>query len=221
MVKLTNIGLVEHAQKALKERWGYVRGSYGQILTEPILQAKLKQCKDDVGRYLDFIKRHYMGRRTADCVNLIKSYLWWDNSKNNPVYQSKYDVNADGMYTAAKDKGPINTIPEIPGVCVWHKGHIGVYIGGGQVIESHGTKYGVIKTPLKGSGATPWTHWLKCPFIQYVEPEMTYDEALKSICEEVGSSYEYWHDKLPEDKAKKTVSSLPALFIKVAKELKK
>ncbi len=218
---LTNIGLVEHVKKALNEKWGYVRGTYGQLLTEPILQAKLKQCGDDVLRYLDFIKGHYIGRRTADCVNLIKSYLWWDSGKNNPVYTSKYDVNADGMYTAAKEKGSISTIPDIPGICVWHVGHIGVYIGNGQVIESHGTKAGVIKTPIKGTGATPWTHWLKCPYIQYVEPEMTYDEALKIICEEVGSPYDYWSGKLPEDKAKKTVSSLPALFIKIAKKLKK
>lgn len=218
---LTNIGLVEHVKKALNEKWGYVRGTYGQVLTEPILQAKLKQCGDDVGRYLDFIKGHYIGRRTADCVNLIKSYLWWDSGKNNPVYQSKYDVNADSMYTVAKEKGLLNSLPDIPGICVWHKGHIGVYVGGGQVIEAHGTKAGVIKTPLKGTGATPWTHWLKCPYIQYVQPEMTYNEAMEVICEEVDSPLDYWLQKLPEDKAEYIVSSLPALFIKIAKKLKK
>ena len=53
---LTNIGLVEHAKKALNEKWEYVRGTYGQVLTESILKAKLKQCGDDVRRYLEFIK---------------------------------------------------------------------------------------------------------------------------------------------------------------------
>jgi hypothetical protein len=41
-----------------------------------------------------------------------------------------------------------------------------VYIGDGWVIESRGTKYGVVKTRLN---ERPWTHWLKCPFIQYID----------------------------------------------------
>lgn len=55
-------------------------------------------------------------------------------------------------------------MPDIPGLAVWHDGHIGVYIGGGQVIEAMGTKYGVVKTELAGRG---WTHWLKIPYINY------------------------------------------------------
>ncbi len=174
----TNIGLVQHVKKALYEKWGYVRGTYGLVLTESILQAKIKQCGDDVTRYIDYIRSNYLKKptRTADCVNLIKSYLWWDESKNNPVYSSKYDVNADGMFNMAKEKGTINSIPEIIGLCVWHKGHIGVYIGNGQVIESHGTKSGVIQTPLKGKGSSPWTHWLKCPFIDYTVDDKEIDD---------------------------------------------
>ena len=38
------------------------------------------------------------------------------------------------------------------------------YIGGGQVVEAMGTKYGVVKTELAGRG---WTHWLKIPYINY------------------------------------------------------
>ena len=75
------------------------------------------------------------------------------------------DVTADGMYSAAKEKGNINTIPEIPGLAVWQPGHIGIYIGNGEVIEAMGTQYGVVKTKLS-SGS--WTHWLKVPYITYV-----------------------------------------------------
>jgi cell wall-associated NlpC family hydrolase len=45
-------------------------------------------------------------------------------------------------------------------------GHIGVYIGNGEVIEAQGTAYGVVKTKLEGRG---WTKWLKIPNIKYVE----------------------------------------------------
>ena len=48
------------------------------------------------------------------------------------------DIGADTMYANATEKGTIDTIPEIPGLAVWHEGHIGIYIGGGKVIEAMG-----------------------------------------------------------------------------------
>ncbi len=70
------------------------------------------------------------------------------------------------MYENAVEKGTIDTMPEIPGLAVWHEGHIGIYIGNGEVVETMGTKYGVVRTQLAGSR---WTHWLKVPYITYVE----------------------------------------------------
>lgn len=185
---LTNIGLVEHARMALREKWGYVWGTYGQVLTPTLFRQKLSQYPEGVGNYKGFIEEHWLNKRTADCVGLIKSFLWWQG--NNPSYNAKTDVSADGMYTIAKEKGPINTIPEIPGLCLWKKGHIGIYIGNGQVIEARGTKYGVIQSPLTGSGSAGWTHWLKCPFIEYVEVKKYM--SWKEILEKVANSPERW-----------------------------
>ena len=180
----TNVGLVEHAKKALAEKWGYVYGTIGQILTESILKQKQQQYPDNINKYLDYIKANYMGKRTVDCVNLIKSYLWWDNQKNDVVYDIKYDkyegtwMSADGAFSKATEKGDISTIPEIPGICVRYPGHIGVYIGNGEVIEARGTKYGVVKTLLKDRG---WTHWLKYPGIEYVEGDDIVASAVSDI----------------------------------------
>ena len=60
--------------------------------------------------------------------------------------------------------GTIDTIPEIPGLAVWCEGHIGVYIGGGEVIEAMGTRYGVVRTILAERN---FTHWLQVPGISY------------------------------------------------------
>ncbi|MCI5795341.1 MAG: C40 family peptidase [Ruminococcus sp.] len=76
------------------------------------------------------------------------------------------DVTADGMFNAAVEKGPISTLSDIPGIAVWHQGHIGVYIGNGCVIHAANAYDGVIKTPITSSG---WTHWLKIPYINYIE----------------------------------------------------
>src|SRR5574344_2165755 len=159
-----NIELVEHCKKALFERWGYVYGTFGNVLTEKLLQDKLKQYPDNVRQYESFIRSHWIGKIVADCVGLIKSYLWWDGTK--AIYMSYNDVSANGMYEKAKEKGGIDTLPEIPGLCVRFNGHIGVYIGQGWVIESRGTKFGVVKTKLEDR---PWTHWLKCPYIEYLK----------------------------------------------------
>ena len=75
-----------------------------------------------------------------------------------------YDVGADGMYYNAGRKGSIETMPDTPGLAVWKSGHIGVYIGSGEVIEAMDTRYGVVKTKLQGRG---WSHWLEVPGIKY------------------------------------------------------
>jgi hypothetical protein len=170
---LTNKGLVEHCKKALEEKWGYVWGTFGLILTKALLQQKLQQYPEEVGQYESFIRANWLNRKTVDCVGLIKGYYWSKDGKI--VYVPKTDVSANGMYTIAKEKGPIDTLPELPGICVYKQGHIGVYIGNGQVIEARGTKYGVIQTPLRGTGSTPWTHWLKCPYIEYLPEEKFID----------------------------------------------
>ena len=71
---------------------------------------------------------------------------------------------ANQMYYNASVSGTIDTMPDIPGLAVWHDGHIGVYIGDGYVIEAMNTKKGVVKTKLEGRG---WTHWLQIEYINY------------------------------------------------------
>lgn len=67
-----------------------------------------------------------------------------------------------------KCRRSIDTIPEIPGLAVWHVGHIGIYIGDGKVVQAANTKVGIILTNLSD---TAWTHWLKVPYINYIESE--------------------------------------------------
>ena len=132
----------------------------------------LKDLKKSFGSHVtdkeEYIKSHWLGRRTSDCVGLIKGYGWYDEVSGTIKYgrNEMKDVTADGMFNAAVEKGPISTMPDIPGIAVWHQGHIGVYIGNGYVIHTANTYDGVIKTPITSSG---WTHWLKVPYINYIE----------------------------------------------------
>ena len=163
-----NLDLVTWAKNAKEKGWGYVWGTYGSVLTRSLYNAKEEQYPDEVGGYADFIKSHWLGGRTADCVGLIKGYGWLDPDDHEVHYGTNGmpDIGADTMYYNASEKGSISTIPEIPGLAVWKSGHIGIYIGGGQVIHASGTMIGVIQSPI---GETGWTHWLKIPYITYLD----------------------------------------------------
>ena len=108
----------------------------------------------------------------------------------NAYRRQQSGIGADTMYANAEESGTIDTIPEIPGLAVWHEGHIGIYIGSGQVIHASGTKVGVIQTPIGNSG---WTHWLKIPYITYYDNDITEAPNEKHIWDvlyaKIGNSY--------------------------------
>ena len=51
---------------------------------------------------------------------------------------------------------------------MWKPGHIGIYIGNGEIIEARGTRNGVIQSSIYDG---VFTHWLKIPYINYLEVE--------------------------------------------------
>lgn len=165
-----NLDLVKWSEFAADKSWGYVWGTYGTVLSPDFLESKIIQYPDEVGGKEDFIRENWLGKRTADCVGLIKGYSWYDTASQMTILVSNGmpDIGADTMYENATEKGIIDTIPEIPGLAVWKEGHIGVYIGEGKVVEAYGTTSGVIRSELANGG---WTHWLKIPYITYLEQE--------------------------------------------------
>lgn len=169
-----NLDLAAYAIQAYENGWGYVWGTYGNVLTESLFKYKLEQYPEGVGNYEDFIRANWLGRRTADCVGLIKGYGWLDAEDLTIDYGANGmpDYGADQMYAAAKehgaDYGAMDTMPDIPGLAVWKRGHIGVYIGNGKVVEAMGTKYGVVMTELDDRN---WTGWCEIPFIDYISEE--------------------------------------------------
>lgn len=158
--------LVVYVTHAWENQWGYVWGTFGQVLTESLLEQKTSQYPSGVGDKEKIIREKWLGSRTADCVGLIKSYGWMDADHLRIRYGSggMPDIGADAMYYNAQVKGSLDTMPETPGLAVWRSGHIGVYVGDGEVIEAMGTAYGVVRTQL---AERSWTAWLEIPYISY------------------------------------------------------
>lgn len=169
-----NLDLVEWAMQAYENGWGYVLGTYGQILTEDLLEYKIGQYPD-ISQHEEFIRNYWLNGRVADCVGLIKGYCWFTPSDGTIGYaiNDTPDYSADQMYEWCEETGTIDTLPEIPGLLLWKSGHVGIYIGGGYVIEARGTKAGVIKSYI---GDLAWTNWAKIPSIDYLETGAAADD---------------------------------------------
>lgn len=120
------------------------------------------------------IGRYENGVRQFDCIGMIKSFLWHDYSQYNTNYYGVTcpDLDCEAMIKRASVKGNINSIPEVEGIIVYQKGHVGVYIGNGEVIEATAGFTGkVLKSHFKGNHKTfkrtTWTHWFKMPELEY------------------------------------------------------
>ena len=154
-------GLVEYALAQLGNPYWY--GTFGQAASKALYDQKKNQ-------YPQRYEWDYDGTtlKVHDCVGLVKGYLWCDSPEDTlPVYIEWEDLSANGMRNACKTKGEMATMPEIPGLLVFFDGHVGVYIGGGEVVECRSRKYGVYKSKLADR---PWTSWGYCPFITYEAP---------------------------------------------------
>lgn len=154
-----------------------------------------KEQKNKANKYrLGGIGRYENGVRIFDCVGLIKCFMWHDYSEKNASYYNKEvpDKNETGFFNEATEKGSIDTIPEIPGLMVYQPGHIGVYLGNGQVIEATAAfDKKIVITYFKGNHPdtsykrTTWTHWFKMPYLTYDAQEETNDEFAHALGETV------------------------------------
>lgn len=154
----TALGLVEYAKAQLGRPYWY--GTFGQGARQSLHDQKKRQ-------YPKQYAWEYNGETTKvhDCVGLIKGYLWCDNPEDTtPVYNAAQDKSASTMYTACKTKGEMATMPDVPGVLVFFTGHVGVYIGNGEVVEARSRSYGVCKSKLADR---PWKTWGYCPYVTY------------------------------------------------------
>lgn len=84
-----NLDLVRWAQDAADNGWGYVYGTYGTVLDEELLASKITQYPDEVGSEEAFIRQNWLGKRTADCIGLIKGYGWYDTENQQTVIDTE------------------------------------------------------------------------------------------------------------------------------------
>lgn len=156
MAKILAEQLIEGCKKRLG--WGYVLGGQGELYSKEMARKFYDKYREKpLSYYMEDCAR-WFGKNVVDCSGLIIEAF----RDHIPGYG---DAIANDLYAGSSEKGPISNIPEVPGLCVWKKGHIGIYIGGGKVIESRGKDYGVVTTTLK---ARDFTNWGELRDVDYV-----------------------------------------------------
>lgn len=157
----TGQGLKEYAIAQLGRPYWW--GCFGQR-ADGALYAQKKKQYPAYYTAADFTAQY--GQKVHDCCGMIKGYLWCDTPDGSPKYNAAQDVAVGGLYSSCWKTGSIHTLPEIPGVCVFmaDMGHVGVYIGNGEVVEAMGHAYGVVKTKVAGRG---WAYWGMPEWISY------------------------------------------------------
>lgn len=164
----TKTQIVADFKQYLADKWGYVWGAQGEMYNKWLAE----KWKNDKSRGVPSSAWKQETYYTQDCAKWYGHYVA-DCSGSFVATFRKYDKNftdrnANAFFTQATEKGKINTIPEIPGLAVWKDGHIGLYIGNGEVIEFKGTVDGCVKTKLK---ERPWKYWLKLKDVDYSNPK--------------------------------------------------
>lgn len=123
-----NVDLAAYAIQAWENNWGYVWGTFGNVLTESLLEYKIRQYPDGVGNYEDFIRANWLNRRTTDCVGLIKGYGWLDTESLSIQYGTNgmpdYGRQPDVPIRRQRGSRPrrMSAMPEIVGLAVWKEG---------------------------------------------------------------------------------------------------
>lgn len=164
----------------------YMLGPWGWPATDKMIQRATTQGSNAK------INRQWLSQANAikdkgflfDCVGLIKGILWgWSGDMGRTYGGAGYacngvpDYDAKKMIDACRDVSTdFSTI--VGGEVVWMDGHIGVYVGGGLVVEATpkwrgGVQWSTLantagtKTLPGTAGARTWIKHGKLPWVDY------------------------------------------------------
>ncbi len=174
--------------KAVDVNTTYMWGTFGAPVTQSLINTKTGQYPS----WYTASKRTYLARFIGkstfafDCIGLIKGILWgWNanlsKTQGGGVYGSNgvVDTNANGFFKNLCTKQSSNFSNIIPGEAVWMNGHIGVYIGGGKVIECTPAWNGGVQISacgnigaISGFNTRRWTSHGLIPYIEYARTEV-------------------------------------------------
>lgn len=153
MADIKATDLIAKFQYALDNRWGYIWGTAGVKWTAEKQKAATREQTVKYGS-------KWIGHYVADCSGL---FSWAFKQLGGYIYHGSntmYDkyCNVKGTFKNGKRTDGLDLKP---GTALFtgttnNKGHVGLYIGNGYVIEAQGTQAGVVRSK---SSLAKWTYW--------------------------------------------------------------
>ena len=166
---ITTAALIEKFKQALAEKWGYIWGTAGETWTAA-RQAQLEKTTDADRANSRKYGSKWIGHKVADCSGL---FSWAFKQLGGYMYHGsdtmfrKYCTKTGELKNGHPAGGGI--LPVGVAVFTYNKdkkkyGHVGLYIGGGFVIEARGAYYGVVMTKIE---SRPWVAWGELKGVDY------------------------------------------------------
>lgn len=153
MAEISAKDLIAKFQYALDNHWGYIWGTAGVLWTEAKQKAATREMTVKYGS-------KWIGHTVADCSGL---FSWAFKQLGGTMYHGSntmYDKYCaeQGTFTGGKrtDGKELKAGTALFTGDKNNKGHVGLYIGNGYVIEAQGTQAGVVKSK---ASLKKWTYW--------------------------------------------------------------
>ena len=155
--------LVAKFQQAINENWGYIWGTAGDKWTEAKQKAATRETTKKYGA-------KWIGHYVADCSGLfhwafakLGGYMYHGS---DTMYR-KYTTASGTLKAGKRTDGQglkVGTAVFVYNDSEKKYTHVGLYIGGGYVIEAASTQQGVIKSKVTNA---KWTNWGELKDVKY------------------------------------------------------
>lgn len=164
---MSHISFAEYAEACLKLKTVYVWGGMGELLSPERLKQKVEMSPEHftLEKIQSLLKKADGTTRMFDCSGLVKVFLMGGLQQFR--YDPAKDLNDLGLLRQATASAPINSLPETAGICLYMDGHVGIYLGNGNVVEATNHPRfgdGVVQTKLSDR---EWEQWFCCRGIDY------------------------------------------------------
>lgn len=155
--------LIDKFKYAITNKWGYIYGTAGDKWTA---EKQAKATRETTVKY----GKQWIGHYVADCSGLfhwafakLGSYMYHGSDTMYRKYTTSSGKMSGGKRSDGKEMKPGTA------VFVWKEadqkyGHVGLYIGNGEVIEAASTQQGVIKGKVSNK---KWTNWGELKNVKY------------------------------------------------------
>lgn len=166
---ITTQALIEKFQEAIDDHWGYIWGTAGVLWTAAKQEAleKTTDADREMGRKYG---AKWIGHKVADCSGLFSwafkqlgGYMYHGSNTMWDKYCTSQGELSGGKRTDGQELKP-GTAVFTHNKTTKKRGHVGLYIGGGWVIEAQGTKAGVVKSRIT---LAKWVEWGELKGVDY------------------------------------------------------